>query len=119
MLLPGPVVSHGSLYGLPLLPVSIATLCHVPLSGLLTLLVCSILFCHRVLADYGSSPLLLPGLNLPWAPVPKASSMLLPRSTVLSWVPVPPPIAAVSHRHTLPCATFRSPHTAGVLPFFV
>ncbi|CAI9584913.1 unnamed protein product, partial [Staurois parvus] len=23
------------------------------------------------------------------------------------------------HRHTLPCATFRSPHTAGVVPFFV
>ncbi|CAI9587967.1 unnamed protein product [Staurois parvus] len=21
------------------------------------------------------------------------------------------------HRHTLPCATFRSPHTAGVFPF--
>ncbi|CAI9543426.1 unnamed protein product [Staurois parvus] len=29
-------VCHGSLYGLPLLLVSIATLCHVPLSGLLT-----------------------------------------------------------------------------------
>ncbi|CAI9586148.1 unnamed protein product, partial [Staurois parvus] len=28
-----------------------------------------------------------------------------------------PPIAAVSHRHTLPCATFRSPHTAGGVPF--
>ncbi|CAI9563520.1 unnamed protein product, partial [Staurois parvus] len=36
-------VSHGSLYGLPLLLSSIATLCHVPLSGLLTLLVGSIL----------------------------------------------------------------------------
>ncbi|CAI9621727.1 unnamed protein product, partial [Staurois parvus] len=35
-------VSHGVLYGLPLLLVSIATLCHVPLSGLLTLLVYSI-----------------------------------------------------------------------------
>ncbi|CAI9553166.1 unnamed protein product, partial [Staurois parvus] len=34
-------VCHGSLYGLPLL-LSIATLCHVPLSGLLTLLVVSI-----------------------------------------------------------------------------
>ncbi|CAI9611885.1 unnamed protein product, partial [Staurois parvus] len=22
------------------------------------------------------------------------------------------------HRHTLPCATFRSPHTAGVFNFF-
>ncbi|CAI9563181.1 unnamed protein product, partial [Staurois parvus] len=36
----------------PIAAVSIATLCHVPLSGLLTLLVCYI-FCHRVLADYG------------------------------------------------------------------
>ncbi|CAI9541118.1 unnamed protein product [Staurois parvus] len=35
-------VCHGSLYGLPLPAVSIATLCHVPLSGLLTLLVVSI-----------------------------------------------------------------------------
>ncbi|CAI9554229.1 unnamed protein product, partial [Staurois parvus] len=40
----------------PIAAVSIATLCHVPLSGLLTLLVVSI-FCHRVL--YGL-PLLLP-----------------------------------------------------------
>ncbi|CAI9536199.1 unnamed protein product, partial [Staurois parvus] len=37
----------------PIAAVSIATLCHVPLSGSPhTLLVCSI-FCHRVLADYG------------------------------------------------------------------
>ncbi|CAI9624536.1 unnamed protein product, partial [Staurois parvus] len=44
-------VSHGSCTA-SIAAVSIATLCHVPLSGLLTLLVCSI-FCHRVLADYG------------------------------------------------------------------
>ncbi|CAI9545975.1 unnamed protein product, partial [Staurois parvus] len=37
-------VSHGSLNRSPIAAVSIATLCHVPLSGLLTLLVCSI-FC--------------------------------------------------------------------------
>ncbi|CAI9624335.1 unnamed protein product, partial [Staurois parvus] len=35
----------------------------------------------------------------------------------VSWVPVRPPIAAGLHRHTLPCATFRSPHTAGGFPF--
>ncbi|CAI9601639.1 unnamed protein product, partial [Staurois parvus] len=35
-------VCHGSLYGPPIAAVSIATLCHVPLSGLLTLLVVSI-----------------------------------------------------------------------------
>ncbi|CAI9621159.1 unnamed protein product [Staurois parvus] len=40
----------------PIAAVSIATLCHVPLSGLLTLLV-GFHFCHRVL--YGL-PLLLP-----------------------------------------------------------
>ncbi|CAI9589168.1 unnamed protein product [Staurois parvus] len=40
----------------PIAAVSIATLCHVPLSGLLTLLVGSI-FCHRVLHGL---PLLLP-----------------------------------------------------------
>ncbi|CAI9623210.1 unnamed protein product [Staurois parvus] len=36
-------VCHGSLYGLPLLLSPSPTLCHVPLSGLLTLLVGSIL----------------------------------------------------------------------------
>ncbi|CAI9604873.1 unnamed protein product [Staurois parvus] len=33
----------------------------------------------------------------------------------LSWVPVRPShCCCCLHRHTLPCATFRSPHTAGV-----
>ncbi|CAI9595610.1 unnamed protein product [Staurois parvus] len=41
------------------------------------------------------------------------------RSRVVSWVPVRPPIAAVLHRHTLPCATFRSPHTAGGFHFVI
>ncbi|CAI9618807.1 unnamed protein product [Staurois parvus] len=52
MLLPGPECLMSPCTGLSIAAVSIATLCHVPLSGLLTLLVCSI-FCHRVLADYG------------------------------------------------------------------
>ncbi|CAI9593626.1 unnamed protein product [Staurois parvus] len=30
----------------------------------------------------------------------------------VSWVPVPSHCCCL-HRHTLPCATFRSPHTAG------
>ncbi|CAI9570357.1 unnamed protein product, partial [Staurois parvus] len=47
MLLPGPESLMGPVRP-PIAAVSIATLCHVPLSGLLTLLVCSI-FCHRVL----------------------------------------------------------------------
>ncbi|CAI9574472.1 unnamed protein product [Staurois parvus] len=37
----------------------------------------------------------------------------------VSWVPVRPPIAADLHRHTLPCATFRSPHTAGGFHFVI
>ncbi|CAI9541151.1 unnamed protein product, partial [Staurois parvus] len=46
--------------------------------------------------------------------------MLLPGSRVSHGSPVTASqIAAVSHRHTLPCATFRSPHTAGVFHFFV
>ncbi|CAI9560817.1 unnamed protein product [Staurois parvus] len=72
--------------------------------------------------------------NLPWAPYippPHAAARPLicmgpiytpPHAAAvqsLSWVPVRPPIAAVSMHlpHTLPCATFRSPHTAGVLNF--
>ncbi|CAI9537600.1 unnamed protein product, partial [Staurois parvus] len=53
MLLPGPESLMGPCTASHCLLSSIATLCHVPLSGLLTpLLVCSI-FCHKVLADYG------------------------------------------------------------------
>ncbi|CAI9584072.1 unnamed protein product, partial [Staurois parvus] len=77
----------------PIAAVSIATLCHVPLSGLLTLLVCSI-FCHRVLADYGppiaaARPLICHGPLY-------ASSSCCCQVQSLSWVPVRPPIAAVS-----------------------
>ncbi|CAI9551272.1 unnamed protein product, partial [Staurois parvus] len=56
MLLPGPECVMGPCIRPPIAAVSIATLCHVPLSGLLTLLV-GFHFCHRVL--YGL-PLLLP-----------------------------------------------------------
>ncbi|CAI9593786.1 unnamed protein product [Staurois parvus] len=34
----------------------------------------------------------------------------------VSWVPVRPHCCCL-HRHTLPCATFRSPHTAGGFHF--
>ncbi|CAI9609150.1 unnamed protein product, partial [Staurois parvus] len=37
----------------------------------------------------------------------------------VSWVPVRPPIAAVSIATLCPCATFRSPHTAGGFHFFI
>ncbi|CAI9567881.1 unnamed protein product, partial [Staurois parvus] len=44
--------------------------------------------------------------------------MLLP-GPEFSWVPVTASHCCCLHRHTLPCATFRSPHTAGVFQFFV
>ncbi|CAI9565319.1 unnamed protein product [Staurois parvus] len=79
-----------------------------------TLLVCSI-FCHRVLADYGppiaaARPLICHG---------PLYRMLLP-GPESPWVPVRPPHAAasqVSIATLMPCATFRSPHTAGVFHF--
>ncbi|CAI9541720.1 unnamed protein product, partial [Staurois parvus] len=82
----------------PIAAVSIATLCHVPLSGLLTLLVCSI-FCHRVLLDYGppiaaARPLICHG------PLYRLL-MLLPGHSV-SWAMCH---CCCLHRHTLPCAT--------------
>ncbi|CAI9540294.1 unnamed protein product, partial [Staurois parvus] len=97
----------------PIAAVSIATLCHVPHSGLLTLLVCSI-FCHRVLADYGppiaaARPLICHG------PLYRLL-MLLPSPESLMG-PCTASHCCCLHRHTLPCATFRSPHTAGVLNF--
>ncbi|CAI9592259.1 unnamed protein product, partial [Staurois parvus] len=97
----------------PIAAVSIATLCHVPLSGLLRLLVCSI-FCHRVLADYGppiaaARPLICHG------PLYRLL-MLLPGPESLMG-PCTASHCCCLHRHTLPCATFRSPHTAGGFHF--
>ncbi|CAI9593125.1 unnamed protein product, partial [Staurois parvus] len=98
----------------PIAAVSIATLCHVPLSGLLTLLVCSI-FCHRVLADYGppiaaARPLICHG------PLYRLL-MLLPGPQCLMG-PCTASHCCCLHRHTLPCATFRSPHTLLVCSIF-
>ncbi|CAI9624904.1 unnamed protein product [Staurois parvus] len=55
--------------------------------------------------------------NLPWAPVPVPASSCCCQVQSVSWVPVRPPIAAVSIATPLPCATFRSPHTAGGFHF--
>ncbi|CAI9543418.1 unnamed protein product, partial [Staurois parvus] len=70
----------------------------VPLSGLLTLLVCSI-FCHRVLADYGP-------------PIAAA------RPLICHGPPIPPPHAAAKSRvshgslYGLPLLLSPSPHSA-------
>ncbi|CAI9572475.1 unnamed protein product [Staurois parvus] len=66
---------------------------------------------------------------------PRTDSSCCCQARNLSWAPVPPPHAAarsrvchgslyglpllLSHRHTLPCATFRSPHTAGGFHFVI
>ncbi|CAI9597827.1 unnamed protein product, partial [Staurois parvus] len=88
----------------------------VPLSGLLTHLLLGFHFVIECWADYGVSHCCCQAPNLPWAPVPPPHAACL-RSTVSQWVPVPPPIAAVSIATTMPCATFRSPHTAAGFPF--
>ncbi|CAI9608933.1 unnamed protein product, partial [Staurois parvus] len=98
----------------PIAAVSIATLCHVPLSGLLTLLVCSI-FCHRVLADYGppiaaARPLICHG------PLYRLLMLLPSPESVMG--PCTASHCCCLHRHTLPCATFRSPHTLLVCSIF-
>ncbi|CAI9533340.1 unnamed protein product [Staurois parvus] len=114
MLLPGPESLSWVPVRPPIAAVSIATLCHVPLSGLLTLLVCSI-FCHRVLADYGppiaaARPLICHG------PLYRLL-MLLPGPESLMG-PCTASHCCCLHRHTLPCATFRSPHTLLVCSIF-
>ncbi|CAI9556649.1 unnamed protein product [Staurois parvus] len=106
-------VSHGSLYGLPLLLSPSPHSAHVPLSGLLTLLVCSI-FCHRVLADYGP-PIAAARPVICHGPLYRLL-MLLPGPESLMG-PCTASHCCCLHRHTLPCATFRSPHTAGVFHF--
>ncbi|CAI9618958.1 unnamed protein product, partial [Staurois parvus] len=75
--------------------------------------VCSI-FCHRVLADYGppiaaARPLICHG---PPIPPPHAAA-----KSRVSHGPCTASHCCCLHRHTLPCATFRSPHTAGGFHF--
>ncbi|CAI9607627.1 unnamed protein product, partial [Staurois parvus] len=81
----------------PIAAVSIATLCHVPLSGLLThcWVPNFVIGCWQITG----LPLLLPGLNLPWAPVPP------PHATARS---------TVSHGslNRLPLLLSPSPHSA-------
>ncbi|CAI9544831.1 unnamed protein product [Staurois parvus] len=54
--------------------------------------------------------------NLPWAPY--RLLMLLPGPECLMG-PCTASHCCCLHRHTLPCATFRSPHTAGGFHFVI
>ncbi|CAI9613016.1 unnamed protein product, partial [Staurois parvus] len=75
---------------------------------------CWVPFCHRVLADYGP-------------PIAAARPVIChgPQYRLLMLLPGPQSLmgpctashCCCLHRHTLPCATFRSPHTAGVFHF--
>ncbi|CAI9603089.1 unnamed protein product [Staurois parvus] len=81
--------------------------------------------CHGSL--YGLPLLLLQARNLPWAPVPTPHAAARPvichgpLYRLLMLLPGPECVmgpctashCCCLHRHTLPCATFRSPHTAG------
>ncbi|CAI9595960.1 unnamed protein product [Staurois parvus] len=71
-------------------------------------------FCHRVLADYGppiaaARPVICHG-------PPYRLLMLLPGPECVMG-PCTASHCCCLHRHTLPCATFRSPHTAGGFHF--
>ncbi|CAI9559023.1 unnamed protein product, partial [Staurois parvus] len=116
MLLPRTRVSHGSLLRPPIAAVSIATLCHVPLSGLLsTHCWCVPFFCHRVLADYGppiaaARPLICHG------PLYRLL-MLLPRSRVSHGSLYGLPLLLSPSPHSAMCHFQVSSHTAGVFHF--
>ncbi|CAI9545774.1 unnamed protein product, partial [Staurois parvus] len=107
-------VCHGSLYGLPLLlsPSPHSAMCHFQVSSHC----CWVPFCDRMLADYGphiaaARPLICHG------PLYRLL-MLLPGSQCVMG-PCTASHCCCLHRHTLPCATFRSPHTAAEFHFVI
>ncbi|CAI9598462.1 unnamed protein product, partial [Staurois parvus] len=72
--------------------------------------------CHG--PQYRASSCCCQARNLSWAPVPPPHAAA--RSRVCHGVPVRPSHCCCLHRHTLPCATFRSPpHTAGGFHFVI
>ncbi|CAI9557242.1 unnamed protein product [Staurois parvus] len=54
--------------------------------------------------------------NLPWAPVPPPNAAA--RSRVCHGSPCTASHCCCLHRHTLPCATFRSPPHCWWVPFW-
>ncbi|CAI9622525.1 unnamed protein product, partial [Staurois parvus] len=112
MLLPGPESLMGPCTVLPLLlpPSPHSAMCHFQVSSHCW----CVPFCHRVLADYGppiaaARPVICHG-------PPYRLLMLLPGPESLMG-PCTASHCCCLHRHNLPCATFRSPHTAGVFHF--
>ncbi|CAI9542171.1 unnamed protein product [Staurois parvus] len=73
-------------------------------------------FCHRVLADYG--PPIAAARPVIWHGPLYRLLMLLPGPECLMG-PCTASHCCCLHRHTLPCATFRSPHTAGLFHFVI
>ncbi|CAI9613863.1 unnamed protein product, partial [Staurois parvus] len=125
-------VSHGSLYGLPLLllsPSPHSAMCHFQVSSHCWW----VPFCHRVLADYGppiaaARPVICHGpppsscccqaRSLSWGPCTASSCCCQVQSECVMG-PCTASHCCCLHRHTLPCATFRSPHTAGGFHFVI
>ncbi|CAI9537298.1 unnamed protein product [Staurois parvus] len=87
-------VSHGSLYGLPLLlsPSPHSAMCHFQVSSHCW----CVPFCHRVLADYGPPRIAAARPVICHGPLYRLLMLLLAGPGLQPWVPVRPPIAAVS-----------------------
>ncbi|CAI9577243.1 unnamed protein product [Staurois parvus] len=72
-------------------------------------------FCHRVLADYGP-PIAAARPVICHGPLYRLLMLLPGPECVMG--PCTASHCCCLHRHTPPCATFRSPHTAGGFHFF-
>ncbi|CAI9533567.1 unnamed protein product, partial [Staurois parvus] len=115
MLLPKSRVSHGSLYGLPLLlsPSPHSAMCHFQVSSHCWCVKFFDIGCWQITGLLHSC---CQAPNLPWAPIYRLLMLLPSPESVMG--PCTASHCCCLHRHTLlPCATFRSPHTAGVLNF--
>ncbi|CAI9540783.1 unnamed protein product, partial [Staurois parvus] len=112
MLLPGPECVMGPCTASHLLlsPSPHSAMCHFQVSSHCWW----VPFCHRVLADYGP-PIAAARPVICHGPLYRLL-MLLPGPECLMG-PCTASHCCCLHRHTLPCATFRSPHTAGGFHF--
>ncbi|CAI9551789.1 unnamed protein product [Staurois parvus] len=97
----------------PIAAVSIATLCHVPLSGLLTLLCVPffVIGCWQITG----LPCCCQAPNLPWAPVPPPHAAA--RSRVSHGSLYGLPLLLSPSPHSAMCHFQVSSHTAGVFHF--